>query len=47
MQRWIDVNVTMDGVTWEDAVWATNSSEALVVAHWNWEVAEKIEVINN
>lgn len=41
-QRWIGVVVMVDGKVFEDAVWATNDHEALIVANWNWDFAESI-----
>lgn len=43
-QRYIEVNVTINGETFSDAVFASNEQEALIVAYWNWEAAEKVIV---
>lgn len=43
--KWIDVLVTIDKVTFADAVMAQNEKQALIVAYWNWEMADKIEIV--
>lgn len=43
--KWIEVQITIDGETFEDAVLAQNEKQALQVAYWNWELATDIKVI--
>jgi hypothetical protein len=47
VQQWINVQVTIDEETFNDAVWATNEKEALIVGYWNWEAASLVEIIEN